>query len=77
MGTQDTRAEHYETITTGRYNIVTYRPTHVHVTASHKYYYFFYTISREFIAGRKIKIPNGIVKGSIKSKYVDKRGSSF
>lgn len=34
MGTQDTRAEHYETITTGRYNIVTYRPTHVHVTAS-------------------------------------------
>lgn len=34
MGTQDTRPEHYETITTGRhFNIVTSRPTYMHVTA--------------------------------------------
>lgn len=34
MGTQDTRPEHCETITTGRhFNTVTSRPTHMHGTA--------------------------------------------
>lgn len=34
MGTQDTRPEHYETITTGRhFSTVTSRPMHMHVTA--------------------------------------------
>lgn len=33
MGTQDTRPEHYETITTGRYfSTVTSSPMHMHVT---------------------------------------------
>lgn len=34
MGTQDTRPEHYETITTGRhFSTVISSPTHMHVTA--------------------------------------------
>lgn len=34
MGTQDTRPECYETITTGRhFSTVTFSPTHMHVTA--------------------------------------------
>lgn len=62
MGTEDTRPEHYETITTGRhFNTVTLTNTHAcYSFTSCKYYYFSHTISREFIAGRKIKIPNGI-----------------
>lgn len=58
MSTQDTRPEHDETLTTGRHNIVTYRPTHMHLTALlHVSTIIFPT---QFIAGRKVKIPNEI-----------------